>query len=105
MGEPTPESPRANPSVERLDDHASLEKNELVEAEPPNPNNSPSPPLSDGGLQGWLQCLGAFFMFFNSWGIVNTFGSDNPPQLEFPLLIVMSNRSISNILRTTYPSR
>ena len=33
------------------------------ESEPPN-----------GGLQGWLQVLAAFFMFFNSWGLVNTFG-------------------------------
>lgn len=37
----------------------------------PNPT---SPSLTDGGLTGWLQCLGAFFLFFNSWGIVNTFG-------------------------------
>lgn len=22
----------------------------------------------------WLQCAGAFFLFFNSWGLVNTFG-------------------------------
>jgi len=22
----------------------------------------------------WLQVLGSFFLFFNSWGIVNTFG-------------------------------
>ena len=36
------------------------------------PNARPS--LADGGLTGWLQCLGAFFLFFNSWGIVNTFG-------------------------------
>lgn len=105
MSKPTLESPRPNPSVERLGERASLEKNELLEAEPPNTNNSPSPPLSDGGLQGWLQCLGAFFMFFNSWGIVNTFGSGNPPQLEFPLPIIKSNRSISNVLRTTSSSR
>lgn len=29
----------------------------------------------DGGLTAWLQCAGAFFLFFNSWGIVNTFGT------------------------------
>ncbi|KAF2866011.1 major facilitator superfamily domain-containing protein [Massariosphaeria phaeospora] len=31
--------------------------------------------IPDGGLQAWLQVLGAFFLFFNSWGIINTFGS------------------------------
>ena len=80
------ESLHPNPSIERLGERASLE-NELLEAEPPNTNTSRSPPLSDGGLQGWLQCLGAFFMFFNSWGIVNTFGSGNPSQLDFALLM------------------
>ncbi|KOS22615.1 Riboflavin transporter MCH5 [Escovopsis weberi] len=33
------------------------------------------PPPPDGGLMAWLQVLGAFFLFFNSWGIVNSFGS------------------------------
>ncbi|KAF2086791.1 MFS general substrate transporter [Saccharata proteae CBS 121410] len=35
-------------------------------------NNAASIP--DGGLRAWLQVLGAFFLFFNSWGIINTFG-------------------------------
>lgn len=30
--------------------------------------------IPNGGLVSWLQVLGAFFLFFNSWGIVNTFG-------------------------------
>ncbi|KAL4780273.1 MFS general substrate transporter [Aspergillus varians] len=33
-----------------------------------------SPPPPNGGLAAWLQVAGAFFLFFNSWGIVNTFG-------------------------------
>ncbi|KAJ5265706.1 hypothetical protein N7524_006724 [Penicillium chrysogenum] len=32
------------------------------------------PPPPNGGLTAWLQVAGAFFLFFNSWGIVNTFG-------------------------------
>ncbi|EXJ87516.1 hypothetical protein A1O3_04476 [Capronia epimyces CBS 606.96] len=28
----------------------------------------------DGGFQAWLQVVGAFFVSFNSWGIVGTFG-------------------------------
>ncbi|KAK0385226.1 hypothetical protein NLU13_7703 [Sarocladium strictum] len=34
---------------------------------------APGPP-PDGGLKAWLQVLGAHFLFFNSWGLVNTFG-------------------------------
>ncbi|EEH34837.2 hypothetical protein PAAG_05884 [Paracoccidioides lutzii Pb01] len=35
---------------------------------------SPPPPPPNGGYKAWLQVLGAFFLFFNSWGIINTFG-------------------------------
>ncbi len=35
----------------------------------------PAPPsFPDGGFTAWLQCAGSFFMFFNSWGVVNSFG-------------------------------
>lgn len=37
----------------------------------------PPPPVSpppDGGLKAWLQVLGGFMLFFNTWGILNTFG-------------------------------
>ncbi|WFD00411.1 hypothetical protein MYAM1_003160 [Malassezia yamatoensis] len=30
--------------------------------------------IPDGGLTAWLQVLGSFFMFFNTWGVVNAFG-------------------------------
>ncbi|PSR79696.1 major facilitator superfamily transporter [Coniella lustricola] len=36
----------------------------LLKDEPPN-----------GGLRAWLQVLGAFFMYFNTWGIVSSYGS------------------------------
>ena len=32
------------------------------------------PPIPDGGLVAWLQVLGSFSLFFNSWGILNAFG-------------------------------
>ncbi|RDW62387.1 MFS general substrate transporter-25 [Coleophoma cylindrospora] len=31
-------------------------------------------PPPDGGFIAWLQVFGSFFLFFNSWGIMNTFG-------------------------------
>lgn len=33
----------------------------------------PGPP-PNGGLQAWLHVLGGFFLFFNTWGILNAFG-------------------------------
>ncbi|KIW28753.1 uncharacterized protein PV07_04627 [Cladophialophora immunda] len=33
-----------------------------------------TPPPPNGGLKAWTQVLGAHFLFFNSWGIVNAFG-------------------------------
>ena len=35
-------------------------------------NNSSPPP--NGGLSAWLQVLGSFMLFFNTWGLLNTFG-------------------------------
>lgn len=37
--------------------------------------DKPVPPdVPDGGFVAWIQCAGAFILFQNSWGIVNTFG-------------------------------
>ena len=38
---------------------------------PPKPPFSPPP---NGGLKAWLQVLAGFCLFFNTWGILNTFG-------------------------------
>ena len=39
------------------------------------PPSGPSPPsFPDGGFDAWLQCASSFFMFFNCWGVVNSFG-------------------------------
>ncbi|WPH02835.1 Hypothetical protein R9X50_00570300 [Acrodontium crateriforme] len=45
---------------------------ESVISAKPSVNNIKFVP--NGGLTAWLQVLGSFFLFFNSWGIVNTFG-------------------------------
>ncbi|RAH46159.1 monocarboxylate permease [Aspergillus brunneoviolaceus CBS 621.78] len=40
----------------------------------PNPEGSaPLPPPPDGGLQAWTQVLCMHFVFFNSWGVSNSF--------------------------------
>ncbi|KAK4244362.1 major facilitator superfamily domain-containing protein [Corynascus novoguineensis] len=36
------------------------------------PDEEQPPP--DGGLLAWLQVLGSFFLFMNTWGIVNSYG-------------------------------
>ena len=33
-----------------------------------------SPLFPDGGLEAWVQCAGSFFLFFNGFGMINTFG-------------------------------
>ncbi|KAL9612463.1 MAG: hypothetical protein Q9167_002935 [Letrouitia subvulpina] len=46
-----------------------------LESEAPakiTPSNAGSPP--NGGFRAWLHVLGAFLLWFNSWGILNTFG-------------------------------
>ncbi|WYZ41827.1 hypothetical protein EsH8_V_000722 [Colletotrichum jinshuiense] len=39
-----------------------------------SPSSKPSDP-PDGGLKAWLQVLGSFFIYFNTWGLVASFGS------------------------------
>lgn len=38
------------------------------------PAQTGAPPAPNGGITAWLQVLGVFMIFFNSWGILNTFG-------------------------------
>ncbi|KAE8368982.1 major facilitator superfamily domain-containing protein [Aspergillus caelatus] len=43
--------------------------------EPPSrPAGGPSPP-PNGGTLAWLNVLGSFMLYFNTWGILNTFGA------------------------------
>ena len=43
------------------------------------------PPLisRDGVSTAWLQCAGAFVLFFNSWGIINTYGTGVKSLLKY----------------------
>ena len=38
------------------------------------PKGPPGGPPPDGGLTAWLQVLGGYFLFFNTWGLINAFG-------------------------------
>lgn len=44
----------------------------VKESEATKPAGPPPPP--NGGLVAWLHVLGGFCLFFNTWGILNTFG-------------------------------
>lgn len=48
-------------------------KTEAVTEQPPKPVGIPPPP--NGGTRAWLQVLGAFFLNFNTWGLINAFGT------------------------------
>ncbi len=54
-----------------------LELGDLLLSDNPNPRLKPpdhSSLVPDGGLIAWIQCAGSFFLFFNGFGMVNTFG-------------------------------
>ncbi|KYK53982.1 hypothetical protein DCS_05931 [Drechmeria coniospora] len=57
-------------------DAASGEARECAPPPPPPTETLPSSqsPPPDGGLVAWLHVLGGFMLFFNSWGLLNTFG-------------------------------
>lgn len=57
-------------------DNSSDEKRIGTESKPaPSPAGPPGGPPPDGGLTAWLQVLGSYFLFFNTWGLLNTFGT------------------------------
>ena len=41
---------------------------------PPPMMGPPGGPPPNGGLLAWLQVIGGFMLFFNTWGIINAFG-------------------------------
>ncbi|GIZ37958.1 hypothetical protein CKM354_000138600 [Cercospora kikuchii] len=81
------ESPRAN-SLSRAsslsdiekqepDNHHSLQECSIgapLEISPSHLSQPSSPGIPDGGLTAWLQVLCGFFMFFNSWGVISSYG-------------------------------
>ncbi|CBF89303.1 hypothetical protein AN0528.2 [Aspergillus nidulans FGSC A4] len=53
------------------------EKPSPPETTPHAPTAAPGgpPPPPNGGLLAWLNVLGSFMLYFNTWGILNTFGA------------------------------
>lgn len=41
---------------------------------PPTQQGPPDGPPPNGGTTAWFQVLGSWMLFFNTWGILNTFG-------------------------------
>ena len=52
----------------------SIEKPTPVAAPVAAPGPAAVPPPPNGGTKAWMQVLGAFFLNFNTWGIINTYG-------------------------------
>ncbi|KAL2833572.1 major facilitator superfamily domain-containing protein [Aspergillus pseudoustus] len=64
---PNPAFPSQNPNGEISTREPSTE----TPSKPPSRGPSPPP---NGGLTAWLHVLGGFMLFFNTWGMLNTFG-------------------------------
>ncbi|KAK9430090.1 major facilitator superfamily domain-containing protein [Lipomyces doorenjongii] len=47
----------------------------LADAEAIDEKQNPFDDVPDGGFMAWLQVSGSFFMYFNSWGLTNSFGA------------------------------
>ncbi|CEL06262.1 Putative Monocarboxylate transporter [Aspergillus calidoustus] len=62
-------------TVERSE-AASADGQDVEKTAPPpaQPVEKVPEPTFDTGLTAWLQVFGSFFLFFNSWGVVNTWG-------------------------------
>ncbi|KAK5115580.1 hypothetical protein LTR62_001239 [Meristemomyces frigidus] len=52
---------------------SSLHQQSTQYAPAPSKPAGPGPP-PDGGTTAWLQVLGGYFLFFNTWGLINAFG-------------------------------
>ena len=61
-----------------------------VPSSKPSVNNIRSVP--NGGTKAWLQVLASFFLFFNSWGIVNTFGMLSKRTFERNTVLLIFNQ-------------
>ncbi|CRG86526.1 Monocarboxylate transporter 13 [Talaromyces islandicus] len=66
-----------------------IQDDEKEKQQPP-----PADQIPNGGFHAWLQVFGAFLLFFNSWGIINTFGAFQT-YYEFNSLKSSSSSSIS----------
>ena len=72
-----------------------------VPSSKPSVNNVKSVP--NGGLKAWMQVLVSFFVFFNTWGIVNAVSSSDKLSYDCSFLHSIIVRHISDILRNGSP--
>lgn len=63
---------KAEPSAPQTEVDDPEEPQTSLVVEKPSQQTATLPP--DGGLMGWLQCAAGFCVFFNTWGLLNTFG-------------------------------
>ncbi|KAJ5587825.1 uncharacterized protein N7459_003590 [Penicillium hispanicum] len=64
-----------SPKEERLMDRDNHDNTFATDEKPPIPPEAPSipGPPPNGGLVAWLQVAAGFMLFFNTWGMINTF--------------------------------
>ncbi|KAJ5601082.1 hypothetical protein N7510_010616 [Penicillium lagena] len=58
------------------------------------PAEKEAEPSYDTGITAWLQVVGSFFLFFNSWGVINTWGAYQTYYEQY-LLVGTSSSSIA----------
>ncbi|KAL5338993.1 major facilitator superfamily domain-containing protein [Aspergillus crustosus] len=61
-------------TVSAVEGGEDVERTEKTDPVPAQLAEQEPEPTFDTGLAPWLQVLGSFFLFFNSWGVVNTWG-------------------------------
>jgi hypothetical protein len=68
-----------------------------VQSEKPSVNNIKAVP--NGGLNAWLQVISSFFVFFNTWGIINAVRQSHAAFSRRMQLIMTVVWNLPNILR------
>lgn len=53
---------------------------DVVETDSSASETKPARTIPNGGLQAWLQVVGAFFLYFNTWGEYLTTSTLIPPR-------------------------
>ncbi|KAF9873929.1 major facilitator superfamily transporter [Colletotrichum karsti] len=65
-------------------DNSVVVNNSTNDSSPPTSSSQTSPPVEkaaapagppNGGLQAWLHILGSFLLYFNTWGLISSFGA------------------------------
>ncbi|PNS15737.1 hypothetical protein CAC42_4189 [Sphaceloma murrayae] len=73
LGGPSKQNTTAG-DIEKVQSRRSVRSKISLKSSAPATSVNDASSIPDGGLQAWLQVLGSFFLFFNHWGIINTFG-------------------------------